>query len=38
VYNENHALTDINMGAGDVLTFLVTKYPTFHYKVLTRYY
>ena len=38
VYNENHSSANITLGAGDVITLMVTKWPSFHYKVLSRYY
>lgn len=37
VYNHDNNLDNIEMAAGDVLTILCTKYPTFQYKVLSRY-
>lgn len=38
VYNENNNSENIGMGEGDVIRLLVSNYPTFRYKVLSRYY
>ena len=38
VYNEDNNSENIGMGEGDVIRLLVSNYPTFRYKVLSRYY